>query len=256
MPVSTAIVMITPLVGCWRPRAERAVTPCWTLVVGGFVGTMIIIRPAVTRLQLTLLLPPACGQQRLVPGAGPVLLYGTEDPMTATVHRWVGALLPAGVPPFVRTQTLELTLWPAPVDGFDGHQRHFPFILLISAPAATPYARLDAQIGFTCWVLRIAVCHVPDRWSLAGIALRPCGCGCAWLTVRGAVCECPVGENSVYGPAFSAHPDNRSRGCSGRRWACLSARRHCGRAHRFEPRPGLPPGRQAAGRPGCARLAA
>jgi drug/metabolite transporter (DMT)-like permease len=62
MPVGefTAIVMITPLVITLlaATQLKEVVSPLrWALVVGGFVGTMIIIRPGSDDFSWTLLLP-------------------------------------------------------------------------------------------------------------------------------------------------------------------------------------------------------
>ena len=72
--------------------------------------------------------------------------------------------------------------------GLMGTVGHFMLILAFrnaSASILTPY--LYSQIGFAMLLGWLVFSHVPDGWSLLGMALvAVCGALGAWLTVREA----------------------------------------------------------------------
>lgn len=193
MPVGefTAIVMITPLVITLLAATQlnERVSPLrWTLVVGGFAGTMIIIRPGSDDFSWTLLLPLGLVASNAWFQVLTSKLARTEDPMTMHLYTgWVGALLSSLALPFVWTTLESGTLWAGLcLMGLMGTVGHFLLILAYQrAPAATLTPYLYAQIGFAMLGGWLVFAHVPDRWSLAGIALvAVCGAAGAWLTVR------------------------------------------------------------------------
>jgi len=193
MPVGefTAIVMITPLVITLLAATQlnERVSPLrWTLVVGGFAGTMIIIRPGSDDFSWTLLLPLGLVASNAWFQVLTSKLARTEDPMTMHLYTgWVGALLSSLALPFVWTTLESWTLWAGLcLMGLMGTVGHFLLILAYQrAPAATLTPYLYAQIGFAMLGGWLVFAHVPDRWSLAGIALvAVCGAAGAWLTVR------------------------------------------------------------------------
>lgn len=193
MPVGefTAIVMITPLVITLLAATQlnERVSPLrWTLVVGGFAGTMIIIRPGSDDFSWTLLLPLGLVASNAWFQVLTSKLARTEDPMTMHLYTgWVGALLSSLALPFVWTTLESWTLWGGLcLMGLMGTVGHFLLILAYQrAPAATLTPYLYAQIGFAMLGGWLVFAHVPDRWSLAGIALvAVCGAAGAWLTVR------------------------------------------------------------------------
>ena len=63
---------------------------------------------------------------------------------------------------------------------------HFLLILAYgNAPATTLTPYLYMQIAFAMFFGWLVFAHLPDRWSVLGIALiAVCGAGGAWLTAR------------------------------------------------------------------------
>lgn len=193
MPVGefTAIVMITPLVITLlaATQLKERVSPLrWALVVGGFTGTMIIIRPGGEDFNWTLLLPLGLVASNAWFQVLTSKLAKTEDPMTMHFYTgWVGALLASLPLPFVWMSLDSWGLWAGLcLMGTMGTVGHFLLILAYKkAPAATVTPYLYTQIGFAMLGGWLVFAHVPDQWSFMGIALvAVCGAAGAWLTVR------------------------------------------------------------------------
>jgi len=193
MPVGefTAIVMITPLVITLLAATqlgERVSALRWALVLGGFTGTMVIIRPAGDDFDWTLLLPLGLVVSNAWFQVLTSRLAKTEDPITMHFYTgWVGALLTSIAVPFVFTAALPGWAWACmALIGFMATVGHFLLILAYKkAPAATITPYLYAQIAFAMLGGWAVFSHIPDAWSLAGIALiAVCGAAGAWLTVR------------------------------------------------------------------------
>ncbi len=193
MPVGefTAIVMITPLVVTLlaATRLKERVSPLrWVLVAGGFVGTLIIIRPGSHGFEWTLLLPLGLVTANAWFQVLTSQLAQTEDPFTMQIYTgWVGTLAASTALPFVWTSNLPWQLWAAMLlVGFTGTVGHFLLIHAYArAPASTLTPYLYAQIGFAMLGGWLIFSHVPDVTSLAGIALITlCGGLGAWLAVR------------------------------------------------------------------------
>jgi drug/metabolite transporter (DMT)-like permease len=193
MPVAefTAVVAITPLVLTLLAAtalAEKVSALRWSLVVGGFVGTLIILRPGGEDFDWTMLLPLCV----VVTNTGFQVLTSklakTEDPMTMHLYTgWIGALLASAALPFVWTSLPSWSLWGwLIVMGAAATVGHFMLILAyMRTPAATLTPYLYAQIGFAMLGGWVAFAHVPDRWSLVGVLLIAfCGAIGAWLTAR------------------------------------------------------------------------
>lgn len=193
MPVGefTAIVMITPLVITLLAAltlGERVSWLRWALVVGGFAGTLVIIRPGDESFDWTLLLPLGlviCNSWFQILTSR---LARTEDPLTMHFYTgWVGTLIASLALPFVWTALDSWTLWAGlAIMGLMGTAGHFMMILAYGrAPASTLTPFLYAQIGFAMLGGWLAFSHVPDQWSLLGIAtIAVCGAAGAWLAVR------------------------------------------------------------------------
>ena len=193
MPVGeyTAIVMITPLVITLLAATSlgEKVSPLrWGLVTGGFVGTLVIIRPGHEAFEWASLLPVgmvACNAWFQVLTSK---LVKTENPLTMHFYTgWVGTLLASLVLPFVWTALDSWTLWACLcLMGLAASVGHFLLILAYQrAPAATLTPYLFGQIGFAMLGGWLSFSHVPDRWSLVGmVMIAICGAAGAWLAVR------------------------------------------------------------------------
>ena len=193
MPVGefTAIVMIVPLVITLLAATtlgERVSALRWSLVVGGFVGTLMIIRPWHDNFDWVSLLPIgvvlcSSGFQVLTSQ-----LAKTEDPVTMHLYTgWVGTLLASLTLPFVWVALPTWSLWGwLVVMGCAASIGHFMLIVAYKrtrASTLTPY--LYAQVGFAMLGGWLIFSHVPDRWALLGIAtIALCGALGAWLAVR------------------------------------------------------------------------
>ncbi len=193
MPVGefTAIVMITPLVVTLLAALTlgEQVSPLrWALVAGGFVGTLIIVRPGGHHFDWTALLPLGL----VASNAGFQILTSrlarTEDPITMQFYTgWVGTLMASVALPFVWTSLDSWTLWASlALMGVMGTVGHFMMILAYArAPVSTLTPFLYAQIGFAMLGGWVVFSHVPDHVSLIGIGMiAVCGATGAWLAVR------------------------------------------------------------------------
>jgi drug/metabolite transporter (DMT)-like permease len=195
MPVGefTAIVMMAPLAVTLMAATvlkERVSPLRWTLVAGGFAGTLVIIRPGGETFSWATLLPLGL----VITNAWFQVLTSrmarTEDPVTMHLYTgWVGTLLASLALPLVWTQVNDPWLWAGlGFMGAMGTVGHFMLILAYrNAPAATLTPYLYSQIGFAMVGGWLVFAHVPDGWSVLGMALiATCGAAGAWVTVREA----------------------------------------------------------------------
>jgi drug/metabolite transporter (DMT)-like permease len=192
MPVGefTAIVMTVPLLVtllATRMLGEHVSTQRVILVCGGFIGTLIIVRPGTQVFGWPLLIPLAL----VIVNAAFQLLTSkmarTEDAMTTQFYTtWIGTAM-ASVPlywfwvPVTDTQVLlELVFM-----GVSGCIGHFLLILAFErSPAGTLMPYMYAQIAFAMLGDWLVFSHVPDHWSLLGIGLITLsGIAGGWLTV-------------------------------------------------------------------------
>ena len=193
MPVGefTAIMMIAPLAITVLAATllKEHVSPLrWILVVGGFAGTLVIIRPGGDAFQWASLLPLGVVVSNAWFQVLTSKMARTEDPVTMHLYTgWVGTLLATLALPFVWTTLPHWWLWLALCFmGLMGAIGHFFLILAYQrAPAATLTPYLYAQIAFAMLGGWLVFSHVPDAWSLIGIVtIAVCGAGGAWLTLR------------------------------------------------------------------------
>ena len=187
----TAIVMITPLLMTLLASltlAERVSVWRWTLVIGGFLGTLIIIRPGGERFSWAMLLPLGLVILNAWFQILTSRLARTEDPMTMHFYTgWVGLLLASLALPFAWTWLDSWLLWAGlALMGLMATVGHFMMILAYArTPVSTLTPFLYAQIGFAMLGGWLAFSHVPDRLSLLGMAMvAVCGAAGAWLAVR------------------------------------------------------------------------
>ena len=193
MPVGefTAIVMIVPLVITLLAATSlgEKVSPLrWALVVGGFAGTMVIIRPGGDRFEWTTLLPLGLVITNSWFQVLTSKLARTEDPVTMHLYTgWTGTIAASLALPFVWTSLPSWSLWGwLCVMGLMGTVGHFMLILAYKrAPAATLTPYFYVQIGFAMFGGWLVFSHVPDTISMIGIGMiAVCGAGGAWLAVR------------------------------------------------------------------------
>lgn len=192
MPVGefTAIAMLTPLVVTLvaaRALGEPVSLLRWLCVGGGFAGTMLVIRPGGEVFQWAMLLP-----LMLVGANAAYQIITSRLARTAdapVMHFYTGAVgltlcslaLPWSWQPLAASTWLLLLLM-----GLLATSGHY---LLATAYARAPVAVLTPylylQVGFAALGGWIVFAHVPDGWSLAGIALTTaCGAYGTWLTAR------------------------------------------------------------------------
>ena len=194
MPVGefTAIVLMAPLVitllAAWTLK-EKVSRMRWALVIGGFVGTLVIIRPDSQHFDWAVVLPLIL----VVTNSGFQVLTGRlakeqEDPITTHVLTgWTGTLLASVMLPFVWQTPPDAISWlQLGLMGLMATVGHFLLILAYGrTPAATLTPYMYAQIGFAMLGGWIVFSHIPDQWTLIGMGLVAlCGALGAWLTLR------------------------------------------------------------------------
>jgi drug/metabolite transporter (DMT)-like permease len=193
MPVGefTAIVMLTPLAVTLMAatRLREHVSPTrWALVAGGFVGTLVIIRPGGEAFTWGSLLPLVLVASNTWFQVITSELARTEDPLTTHLYTgWTGTLLATLALPFVWTTPPQAWLWAGLCFmGLMGSIGHFLLVVAYHrAPASTLTPYLYSQIGFSMLGGWLVFAHLPDGWSMLGMGLIAiCGAGGAWLTVR------------------------------------------------------------------------
>ena len=191
MPVGefTAIAMITPLLVTVIAAYffHEPLSPLrWLLLVAGFGGTIMIIRPGSDAFNWGLLfslgsVATNTGFQLLTSR-----LARTEAPMTLQLYTgWTGfaittLLLPLAWSP----QQAWHDVLPLVVMGVMATFGHWLFILAFArAPATVLSPYMYGQIGFAMLGGWLLFAHVPDAWSLRGMGLIALsGCMGAWLT--------------------------------------------------------------------------
>ncbi|MNX33467.1 Riboflavin transporter [Variovorax boronicumulans] len=193
MPLAefTSIVLIAPLVITLLAATtlKEQVSPLrWTLVAGGFIGTLVILRPGGGSFSWAVLLPLGLVLTNAWFQVLTSKLAQTENPLTMHFYTgWVGTLLASVAVPFAWTALPSWEWWALLcLMGFMGTVGHFMLILAYQrAPASTLTPYLYAQIAFAMLGGWLIFSHVPDRFSLIGMAMiAVCGAAGAWLTVR------------------------------------------------------------------------
>lgn len=193
MPVGefTAIAMIAPLVVTLLAASllgEHVSRLRWMLVAGGFIGTLIIIRPGGELFGWYVLLPLA---QVATHSTFQILtgkMVKTEDAVTMHFYTgWVGAILASLALPFIWVTPQTLPQWAALVlMGLMGTIGHFALIQAYRrAPASTLMPLMYVQIAFAMFAGWIVFGHFADGWGLLGmLMIAGCGAASAWLALR------------------------------------------------------------------------
>jgi drug/metabolite transporter (DMT)-like permease len=172
----TAIVMLTPLlltvVAAWALK-EPVSLARWLCVLGGFLGTLIVIRPGREMFQWTLLLPLVLVGANAAFQVVTSALTKVDEPGTIHLYSGLGGLiLMTAALPYAWVN-LPLEMWLiVGLMGVLGASGHFLLIVAYArAPVAvlTPYLYL--QIAFGALGAWVVFSHIPDAWSLVGISL-------------------------------------------------------------------------------------
>ena len=193
MPVGefTAIALLAPLVitvfAAWKLK-EKIRPLRWSLLAGGFLGTLVIIRPGTHHFDWTVVLP----LMLVITNSAFQLLTSqmtkTEDPITMHFYTgWIGTILASFVLPFVWEMPADWTVWlQLLIMGVLASIGHFLLILAYGrAPAATLTPYMYAQIAFGVIGGWVVFHHLPDQWTFMGMGLIGlCGALGAWLTVH------------------------------------------------------------------------
>jgi drug/metabolite transporter (DMT)-like permease len=191
LPEFTSIVLTSPLVVTLLAATtlkEEVSLLRWTLVAGGFIGTLVILRPGSAVFSWAIVLPIGLVVSNAWFQVLTSRLARTENPLTMHFYTgWVGTLIATLPLPFVWASLPGWGWWALlSLMGLMGTIGHFFLILAYQrAPASTLTPYLYAQIAFAMLGGWLVFAHVPDETSLVGIALIAiCGAAGAWLTVR------------------------------------------------------------------------
>ena len=193
MPLAefTSVVLIAPLVVTLFAATvlKEEVSPLrWALVAGGFIGTLVILRPGGSIFSWAILLPLGLVITNAWFQVLTSRLARTEKPLTIHFYSgWVGALIASVALPFVWAPLPSWNWWLLLcLMGFMATIGHFFLILAYQrAPASTLTPYLYAQIAFAMLAGWVMFTQVPDTASLIGMGLiAVCGATGAWLTVR------------------------------------------------------------------------
>ncbi len=207
MPVAefTSIVMLTPvivtLLAAWLLR-ERVSRLRWTLVSGGLIGALVVIRPG----------SGLFGWAVLYPLAG-TLCYASFQVLTSklsslespyTTHFYTGLVGALALTPVLLASGIDVVgalqdaagrvLGLMFLVGLLGTVGHLLLILALGlAPTATLMPFIYVQILGAAVFGWLVFRHVPDGWAWVGMGIiAVCGAASAWLNMREAAMRRPV----------------------------------------------------------------
>ncbi len=199
MPVAefTAITMLAPvlvtLLAGWLLH-ERVSRLRWLLVIGAFVGALIVTRPGSGVFGGVVLFPLAGAVSYAVFQVLTSKLSALEDP--TTTHFYTGLVGTVLLTPIVWVSGLDVAqaLSSAPVQklallgsiGLLGTGGHLMLIFALGrAAASTLMPFMYAQIAMAAFIGWLMFDHVPDGWAWMGMAvIAACGAASAWLNLR------------------------------------------------------------------------
>ncbi len=197
VPEFTAINMLTPvlvtLLAAWL--LKESVSPLrWALVLGGFAGALVVIRPGSGLFGWAVLFPLAGAVTYAFFQVLTSRLAALESPYTT--HFWTGAVGTALVAP---------VLWASPIDaaavlaaapagqlglvlliGLLGTGGHLLLILSLGqAPASRLMPFIYTQIAAAAVLGWLVFGQLPDLWGWVGMAIvSACGAASAWLNLQ------------------------------------------------------------------------
>jgi drug/metabolite transporter (DMT)-like permease len=202
VPEYTAINMLTPLLVTVLAATmlHESVSPLrWALVVGGFAGALIVIRPGSGTFGWVVALPLLGATTYASFQVLTSRLAGAESPLTT--HFWTGLVGTLVMWPVLGTaaaaqgldaslallQRLPASAWPimllCGVFGTTGHL--FLILALGRARTATLMPFVYIQIAFAAVIAYVAFDHVPDQWAWVGMAvIAACGAASAALNMQ------------------------------------------------------------------------
>ncbi len=193
MPLAefAAIALLTPLAVTVLSRMlfkERISPLRWVLILGGFAGAMMIVRPgghlsgAVAMLPLTMVLFYTAFQLLTS------YMARTESPMTMHFYTgWVGTAAVSCLVYWHWTTDISALNWALlVVCGLLGSTAHYLFILAfarVTPVRLSPFLYL--QVVFSTLAGWVAFSFVPAGWGLVGMLLiMVCGAAAGWLNAR------------------------------------------------------------------------
>lgn len=199
LPVAefTAIVMLTPilvtlLAGWWL---REAVSPLrWALVVGGFVGTLIIIRPGSGLFGWAVLLPLGAALANAVFQLISSHFAARESAVTTNFYTGLVGTVVLTPILLATSANLQSSLLAQPTSilllllmlGVFGTAGHLMLVTSLGlAPTATLMPFLYTQIAFAALGGWLVFRRVPDVWSWLGMCvIAVCGAMSAFQNVR------------------------------------------------------------------------
>jgi drug/metabolite transporter (DMT)-like permease len=186
----TAIMMLTPMAvtAIAGLLFKEQVPPLrWLLLLGGFIGTLAIIRPNADDFRWAMLLPLG---QVIFNTAFQLLtsrLSRTEHPVTTNLYTSFLCTLVA-LPALFLTDMSHLSEWVWALMvalGLTATLGHMLWMMAFQrVPATQVMPFVYSQIAFAVLAGWIATGAVPDRWAVVGMgAIALCGIGSALLTL-------------------------------------------------------------------------
>lgn len=193
----TAIVMLAPIlvtaiVG-WK--LKEPIGPLrWLVVCGGFLGTLVVIRPGSGMFSPAVLFPLATMLSSAAYSLSTSHLAKLEDPWKTQFYTGLtGSVL------FLPLMLYQVINVPPAMAGFTA--MHLLMLLAIGVVAAMShlvlvmaFSRASAaalmpftysQIGFAAVLSWVVFAHAPDSWAIAGmLTIALCGAATAWLNMR------------------------------------------------------------------------
>jgi drug/metabolite transporter (DMT)-like permease len=187
----TAIMMLTPMaVTAIAGLLFKEVVPPlrWLLLVGGFAGTLVILRPGTDDFRWVMLLPLGQVVFNTVFQLLTSRLSRTEHPVTTNLYTSLTCTV-LTLPALVLADMSHLPgwVWGLTVGlGLSATLGHMLWVMAFQRVPATQVMPFTySQIAFAVLAGWVATGAVPDRWAAVGMgAIALCGIGSALLTLN------------------------------------------------------------------------